>query len=275
MVNYRTISAASIALTIIFAAAAAYFVANPTKITQTTTATQILTSTVSLTATSSTSGSSVNVAYKPGIGFYLTNATGSTLYFRSSDPGDGTSTCTGGCVKNWPLFYVSNLQVAPPLSQTSFTVVNRPDGAKQLAYNGYPLYYYIKDVKVGYAIGQGLGRFFACCTVTSTSVATTTTTSGGANVAKVSIVKGASTNQSSTGYSPGTITVVIGVNNTVTWASSDATIHTVTSSSVPSGAQSFESGAIGPSSTFTFVFTVSGTYRYHLTYIPGCRELLL
>ena len=44
------------------------------------------------------------------------------------------------------------------------------------------------------------------------------------------------------GYSPDSITVVIGMNNTVTWTNDDSTGHTVTSSSVPTGATTFDSG---------------------------------
>ena len=40
-------------------------------------------------------------------------------------------------------------------------------------------------------------------------------------------------------FSPDNVTVVIGVNNTVMWTNDDVALHTVTSSSVPAGAQSF------------------------------------
>ena len=58
-------------------------------------------------------------------------------------------------------------------------------------------------------------------------------------------------------FSPSSITVVIGVNNTVTWTNMDAVTHTVTAddgsfiASLPAG------------TTFTHTFTTAGVYTYH------------
>jgi plastocyanin len=65
------------------------------------------------------------------------------------------------------------------------------------------------------------------------------------------------------GYSPDKITVVIGVNNTVTWTNGDTVDHTVTSSSVPNGASTFDSGSLAPNAVFMQTFTIAGTYQYH------------
>ncbi len=73
-------------------------------------------------------------------------------------------------------------------------------------------------------------------------------------------------------FNPATITLVVGINNTVTWTNLDSTTHTVTSTSVPSGAQSFSSGNLNAGGTFTNAFTVPGTYSYHCsihTYMIG------
>jgi len=71
------------------------------------------------------------------------------------------------------------------------------------------------------------------------------------------------------GFSPENVTVVIGVNNTVTWTNKDTdnggTDHTVTSLSVPSGAASFDSGIMKEGANFTETFTTPGTYEYHCT----------
>jgi len=77
----------------------------------------------------------------------------------------------------------------------------------------------------------------------------------------VSIPNGTSTNTASPGYSPATITVVIGTNNTVTWTNDDISIHTVTAND-----NSFNSGDIAPGASFTFTFTTPGTYPYHCVY---------
>ena len=67
------------------------------------------------------------------------------------------------------------------------------------------------------------------------------------------------------GYTPDTITVVLGKNNTVFWTNDDVAPHTVTSDA--GDPVSFDSGASGAltkqGGTFQFTFTVTGTYYYH------------
>ena len=62
-------------------------------------------------------------------------------------------------------------------------------------------------------------------------------------------------------YSPDQVTVVIGVNNTVTWVNNDNAAHTVTASD-----GSFGSGSIAPGGSYTYTFTTPGTYRYYCAY---------
>lgn len=67
-------------------------------------------------------------------------------------------------------------------------------------------------------------------------------------------------------FGPVTITVVIGVNNTVTWTNKDSTTHTVTAND-----GSFN-GNLPSGGTFTQTFTTAGTYTYHCsihTYMKG------
>ncbi|MDG6900613.1 MAG: cupredoxin domain-containing protein [Nitrososphaerota archaeon] len=81
--------------------------------------------------------------------------------------------------------------------------------------------------------------------------------------AKVSIAAGAGTDPSNKGFTPNSITVVIGVNNTVTWTNNDNSPHTVTADG-----GSFDSGNLAPGATFSFTFTTAGTYKYHCVYHP-------
>jgi plastocyanin len=87
-------------------------------------------------------------------------------------------------------------------------------------------------------------------------------TTGAAAAVEVSIPSGTGAS-SSLNFSPNSVTVVIGVNNTVTWSNNDAATHTVTSSSVPAGAKSFDDGSLSPGATFSVTLTVPGTYKYH------------
>jgi predicted lipoprotein with Yx(FWY)xxD motif len=270
MVDFRPVAAVFGVLTVIFAGAAGYFATNPTIVVSTFTSTQpamtvTQTTTSTVASASATTPFTVNLVYKQGVGFYMTNATGWTLYLRKSDNQTaGTSSCVAGCATSWPPFYASSLTLPANFDQNDFKLVPRTDGIKQLAYYGNPLYYYSKDKAPGDTLGHGVGNvWFACCSLAAVTSTTSTTTTGAAAAVKVSLASGASVNQASPGYSPAMVTVVRGVNASVTWTNNDTTTHTVTSMSVPAGAQSFASGNLNSGATFTFAFTVPGTYTYH------------
>lgn len=86
-----------------------------------------------------------------------------------------------------------------------------------------------------------------------------------ASAVKVSMPNGAGNPNGAPGYAPDNLTLVIGVNNTVTWTNNDSAHHTVTSTKAPAGA-SFNSGDMAPGATFSFTFTVPGTYQYDCVY---------
>ena len=67
-------------------------------------------------------------------------------------------------------------------------------------------------------------------------------------------------------FNPGNVTIAKG--GKVTWNNNDTLPHTVTSTSVPSGAESFNSGNMPAGSSFSWTFTVDGTYRYYCSYHP-------
>jgi plastocyanin len=73
-------------------------------------------------------------------------------------------------------------------------------------------------------------------------------------------------------FTPSNITVVIGVNNTVEWMNQDNVAHTVSSTSVPPGASTFND-PLSTGGNVTITFTVAGTYQYqcniHPTYMKG------
>ena len=101
---------------------------------------------------------SVNIATNETLGKYLVNETGFTLYYFTNDaPGNGTSTCYGDCAMRWPPFYAENLTVEEGLNADDFTTVERTDGSEQIAYQGWPLYFWYRDMKAGDTLGQGVG----------------------------------------------------------------------------------------------------------------------
>jgi copper-containing nitrite reductase len=97
------------------------------------------------------------------------------------------------------------------------------------------------------------------------ATSSSTTTASGASV-HVAIPSGSGTNTSSTGYSPASITVVIGVNNTVVWTNKDSVPHTVTAVD-----KSFDSGNMNAGDAFTYTFTTAGTYQYTCSYHPWMK----
>ena len=84
----------------------------------------------------------------------LVNAKGMTLYTFDKDVGgSGKSVCNGQCATNWPPFMASG---DPP--SAAWQVVTRDDGGKQWAYQGKPLYTWIKDTKPGDKTGDGVAN---------------------------------------------------------------------------------------------------------------------
>jgi len=97
----------------------------------------------------------VKVAQSPAHVKYLTDGEGMTLYWFKNDSA-GTSTCSGGCVDNWPVFYRDKVEPAAGLKAEDFGTITRSDGSKQTTFRGYPLYYFVNDQKAGDMNGQGL-----------------------------------------------------------------------------------------------------------------------
>jgi predicted lipoprotein with Yx(FWY)xxD motif len=96
-------------------------------------------------------------------GTVLVDAQGHTLY-RFTPESNGKIACAGGCTPTWPPLTVPSgqqLQGQGSLSGALATV-QRPDGAMQATYNGWPLYRYAGDTASGTANGQGIaGKWFA------------------------------------------------------------------------------------------------------------------
>jgi plastocyanin len=91
--------------------------------------------------------------------------------------------------------------------------------------------------------------------------------SGAQTGVAVSIPSGAGLAASAPGYMPSSITVVIGVNNTVTWTNADPVHHTVTPSTEPAGNPwTVGSGDMAQNAVYSFTFTVPGTYTYGCAY---------
>jgi predicted lipoprotein with Yx(FWY)xxD motif len=80
----------------------------------------------------------------------LVDSKGMTVYtFDKDTASSGKSACTGGCANNWLPVKAGDAQPAAP-----YSAITRDDGSKQLAYNGKPLYTFVKDKKPGDKAGD-------------------------------------------------------------------------------------------------------------------------
>ena len=83
----------------------------------------------------------------------LVGANGMTLYtFDKDTAGSGKSVCNGPCATNWPPLKVMDGEKA----DGKWTQIKRDDGSMQWAYDGKPLYTFIKDKKAGDTTGDGM-----------------------------------------------------------------------------------------------------------------------
>ncbi|MFW9079840.1 hypothetical protein ACOI9X_11235 [Pseudomonas sp. P2757] len=74
---------------------------------------------------------------------------GMTLYTFDKDSG-GKSMCNDDCAKNWPPL----MAPADAKAEGKWTVIKRDDGMMQYAYDGKPLYTFMKDTKPGEMTGD-------------------------------------------------------------------------------------------------------------------------
>lgn len=100
-------------------------------------------------------GPSVKLLQKEGIGTYIADGKGMTLYYFAKDA-PGKSVCTGDCLGKWPPLQAGKLDVGAGLAAKDFGELATPNGTL-VTFRGYPLYYFFKDAKVGDTNGQGVG----------------------------------------------------------------------------------------------------------------------
>jgi predicted lipoprotein with Yx(FWY)xxD motif len=91
----------------------------------------------------------------------LVGSNGRTLYLFQADK-NGTSACTGACAAAWPPDTVTGTpQAGSGVSPALLGTITRPDGTRQVTYNGHPLYYFTADAAGGTAHGEGVKAFGA------------------------------------------------------------------------------------------------------------------
>jgi predicted lipoprotein with Yx(FWY)xxD motif len=85
-------------------------------------------------------GTQVLIVERSNLGWVLAEASGMVVYTYRGDHKGGSPTCTGACAAIWPpVTGLPQASAADTLPGTLGTVTTA-NGAKQITYNGYPLY---------------------------------------------------------------------------------------------------------------------------------------
>ena len=201
-------------------------------------------------------GTLIKTAMDEKFGSFLVDEKGMTLYLYTKDT-KNVSNCYDQCATNWPLLFTTDApQAGDGVNASLLGTTTRTDGKLQVTYNGWPLYYWIKDTKAGNTSGQDVGGVWFLVSPLGEMIETPAASEmpdAPAKTANVSIQN----------FSYGApLTVQVGT--TVTWTNADQMHHTVTAAS-----GSFDSGDLGQGATFSYTFTKEGTYDYTCTYHPN------
>jgi predicted lipoprotein with Yx(FWY)xxD motif len=95
----------------------------------------------------------VKEGHSQAIGTVLTANNGLTLYSLSVEK-HGNFICTGSCLADWhPLVVAAGVK---PTGPVALSTVKRPDGRRQVTFEGRPLYTFDGDSKRGDAKGEGI-----------------------------------------------------------------------------------------------------------------------
>jgi predicted lipoprotein with Yx(FWY)xxD motif len=128
----------------------------------------LATTAMSLAQTTTT----VGVRSTPDLGSFLTTPDGRTLYTYTGDT-TGVSNVSGQLLANWPAFTASAPLTLPSGVGGALSLITRSDGSQQVAYNGLPLYTFVRDTAPNVVNGQNVGGFVvAKAQVSSAATAT-------------------------------------------------------------------------------------------------------
>lgn len=87
-------------------------------------------------------------------GTTLMGADGRTLYENTVDTMTKIS-CTGSCASEWPPV-IGTPKIGSGLDASKFGTATRPDGTKQVTFDGHPLYLFDEDKAAGDKKGEGI-----------------------------------------------------------------------------------------------------------------------
>lgn len=102
----------------------------------------------------------VSTAQSSDYGTYLVDSDGMSLYLFTTDVQGEKSTCYDACATAWPPLLTDGETMAEGSAMADMLgTIERKDGTMQVTYNGWPLYYFVKDKAAGDTAGQDLHGF--------------------------------------------------------------------------------------------------------------------
>lgn len=133
-------------------------------------------------AGSSATTPAVKVTSNSKLGKILTTSSGMTLYRYKKDS-KNKSVCTTRCAHIWPPLTWKG-SGKPKKGQGvpgTLGLIKRPNGSKQVTYNGVPLYTYSRDSSPGNINGQGFKKLWYVATLTTKAGKSTSGTASGSS----------------------------------------------------------------------------------------------
>jgi predicted lipoprotein with Yx(FWY)xxD motif len=101
-------------------------------------------------------GTTILIVQKSKLGYVLAEANGQVVYVYSGDKKGGVPTCTSSCAAAWPAVTGNPQASAADTLPGKLGTVSDANGAKQITYNGLPLYIF-KGAKPLSVAGNGVG----------------------------------------------------------------------------------------------------------------------
>lgn len=135
--------------------------------TTTTAGTTTTTAAVTTTEAPEAGADTISIA-SSSLGDILQDGEGRTLYLFNPDA-QGDPTCYDDCAAAWPAF-TEEVTAGDGVDASLLGTATRTDGAVQVTYNGWPLYYFSGDAAPGDTNGQGLNDIWWVVDATGTAV---------------------------------------------------------------------------------------------------------
>jgi predicted lipoprotein with Yx(FWY)xxD motif len=116
-------------------------------------------------------GTTILIVQKSNLGWVLATAKGQVVYTYGNDKKDASPTCTGSCSAAWPAVTGVPRASAGVTLPGQLGTVTAANGAKQITYNGLPLYTY-KGAKPLSTTGNGVGGMWHVIKMSASNINT-------------------------------------------------------------------------------------------------------